>query len=189
MTCPYCAASVRAGGQFCMSCGAFIPAERGHAREAAVVTAAHSTTALAAPDLEPAGLVPRLIANVLDTLLLVAFNLALFAAVLSLQGRGIGAEPVLTVARSFAVPTLAIGALYFAGFESSNWRATPAKRLFGMAVTDEDGDQLGLLHALGRYAAKSLTIALFPIGIWFAPFTARRQTLYDKLVGTVVIER
>ena len=78
---------------------------------------------------------------------------------------------------------------FWAGFETSRLHATPGKLLFGLAVMDADGEGLAFPHAFCRWLVKSLIGTFFPIGYFFALFTAKKQTLYDLLVGTAVVER
>jgi uncharacterized RDD family membrane protein YckC len=54
--------------------------------------------------------------------------------------------------------------VYYAGFESSKWQATPGKRLFGLSVTDEQGRRIGLWRATRRFAAKGASGMLFNAG-------------------------
>jgi uncharacterized RDD family membrane protein YckC len=79
--------------------------------------------------------------------------------------------------------------LYFAGFESSGMQATPGKRLFGMKVTDLDGDPVGFGTATGRFLGKMISGALLMIGYLMAAFTAKKQALHDMIAGTVIVLR
>jgi uncharacterized RDD family membrane protein YckC len=59
---------------------------------------------------------------------------------------------------------LAISWLYFAAFESSKYRATSGKTIFGLAVIAAHGQRLSFWHATGRYFSKILLLPLmFPI--------------------------
>lgn len=78
--------------------------------------------------------------------------------------------------------------LYFAGFESSSMMATPGKRVMGMSVVDEDGDQVSFGTATGRYLGKMISSILY-IGYLMALFTSKKQALHDKIAGTFVTLR
>jgi uncharacterized RDD family membrane protein YckC len=79
--------------------------------------------------------------------------------------------------------------LYFAGFESSSWQATPGKRALGLKVTDLAGRRIGFGRASGRFFAKALSTAILLIGFIMAAFTERRQALHDRLAGTLVVHK
>ncbi len=85
---------------------------------------------------------------------------------------------------------LAVTWLYFAYFESSDWQATPGKRVMSIYVTDMSGQRLTFLHATGRFFSKLIT-ALIPlwIGYIMAGFTERRQALHDMIASTLVVRR
>ncbi len=80
--------------------------------------------------------------------------------------------------------------IYHAYFESSDWQATPGKRVMSIYVTDMNGQRLSFLHATGRFFAKIITglIPLF-IGYIMAGFTERRQALHDMIASTLVVRR
>jgi uncharacterized RDD family membrane protein YckC len=68
-------------------------------------------------------------------------------------------------------------------------QATPGKRLFGMKVTDLDGDPVGFGTATGRFLGKMISGALLMIGYLMAAFTAKKQALHDMIAGTVIVLR
>ena len=77
--------------------------------------------------------------------------------------------------------------LYFAAFESSQWQATPGKKVLGLRVTDLEGKRLGFIRASGRYFGKILSSLLFGIGFLMAGFTEKKQALHDMLAGCLVL--
>ena len=88
----------------------------------------------------------------------------------------------------FALAT-ALYWIYFAGFNSSSWQATPGKRLFGYKVVDLNGNQIDFAVATKQHFATILsTIPLF-FGFLMIFWTKRRQGLHDILAKTVVIKR
>lgn len=86
---------------------------------------------------------------------------------------------------------LAIGKwLYFAGFESSSWQATPGKKVLNIIVTDLSGARITFARATGRFFSKYVT-SLIPLGIGYilAGITERKQALHDMIASTLVLRR
>jgi len=81
--------------------------------------------------------------------------------------------------------------LYFAGFESSSWQATPGKKVLNLTVTDLTGAQVSFGRATGRYFAKEYVTVLIPlfIGYILAGITERKQALHDMIASTLVLRR
>jgi uncharacterized RDD family membrane protein YckC len=94
-------------------------------------------------------------------------------------------------ATSFVILLIQMGlvVVYYAGFESSAWQATPGKLAAGIRVTKVDGERVSFLQAVARHIASGFSWILFSIGYLIQPFTQRRQTLHDLITGTVVVER
>jgi uncharacterized RDD family membrane protein YckC/Tfp pilus assembly major pilin PilA len=78
---------------------------------------------------------------------------------------------------------------YYALMESSDQQATLGKRVVGIKVTDLEGNQISFGRATGRLAAHILSGLILGIGFAMAVFTSRRQTLHDKIAGTLVVKR
>jgi uncharacterized RDD family membrane protein YckC len=80
--------------------------------------------------------------------------------------------------------------LYFAGFESSTWQATPGKKVLNLTVTDLTGARVTFGRATGRYFSKIVT-GMIPLGIgWIlAGITERKQALHDMIASTLVLRR
>jgi uncharacterized RDD family membrane protein YckC len=77
--------------------------------------------------------------------------------------------------------------LYFACFEQSWLQATPGKILCSIKVVDHFGHQLSLQRAIGRNAAKYVSLLTFGIGFLMAGWTSQKQALHDKLADCIVI--
>lgn len=82
---------------------------------------------------------------------------------------------------------LIIGIVYFAGFESSAYQATPGKMALGLIVTDVDGRRISFARALGRYFAKIVSAMILLIGFIMVAFTERKQGLHDYIASTLVV--
>ena len=76
--------------------------------------------------------------------------------------------------------------LYEALMESSSYQATLGKMIFGMKVTDLNGNRISFERATGRHFAKWLSAMLLGIGYIMVGFTERKQGLHDLLAGTLV---
>lgn len=80
-----------------------------------------------------------------------------------------------------------IGMTYFTLLEASRWQATLGKRIVGIRVADREGQPIGLGRALARNLGKLVSILPYGIGVWWMLFNVRRQTLHDRIAGTIVI--
>lgn len=75
-------------------------------------------------------------------------------------------------------------------FEGSAWQGTPGKKLTGLVITDMSGQKIGFGKAFGRACAKvfsgclPLYIPYIMVGV-----TERKQSLHDKMCGTLVFRR
>jgi len=81
---------------------------------------------------------------------------------------------------------LAAGWLYSAVMESSKHQATLGKMVFGMKVTDLQGQRLSFGLATGRHFAKILSGLILCIGFIMVGFTEKKQGLHDMIAGTLV---
>jgi uncharacterized RDD family membrane protein YckC len=76
--------------------------------------------------------------------------------------------------------------LYSALMESSSYQATLGKMIFGMKVTDLNGNRINLARATGRHFAKWLSALTLGFGYLMVGFTERKQGLHDLVAGTLV---
>lgn len=79
--------------------------------------------------------------------------------------------------------------LYWAGFESSSWQATPGKLVLGVSVVDMRGTRIGFLRATGRFFSKFLSTLILYVGYVMVGWTARKQGLHDLIVSTCVVQK
>jgi uncharacterized RDD family membrane protein YckC len=86
------------------------------------------------------------------------------------------------------VPALSIVAswLYEALMQSSAYQATLGKMIFGLQVTDLQGNRISFGRATGRHFAKIVSGIILLIGFIMAGFTERKQALHDMIAGTLV---
>ena len=90
---------------------------------------------------------------------------------------------------AFWIISLIISWIYFAYQESSSKQATLGKQVFGLIVTDIEGNRLSFERATGRWLAKILSVLILCIGLIMIGFTERKQGLHDIIVNTYVIYR
>ncbi|MGW5861477.1 RDD family protein [Streptomyces sp. NPDC055239] len=135
------------------------------------------------PASEPAGIVSRGIAAVLDALILAVIGFTVQVSA--------GIARLLVVGPPFRFPQLpawlsgtlawTLAVLYLGG----SWAViggTAGDRLMGLRVTDRAGRLLGLPRSLVR-AALSVT---FPLGMIWIPLSRRRASVQDLVVVSTV---
>ncbi len=85
------------------------------------------------------------------------------------------------------ISPLALGVFYYSLMESSRWKATIGKRLFGLAVVTGRGEQLSIGNAFGRSFAKIISAFILGIGFIMAATSQKKQALHDRVADTYVI--
>jgi len=81
----------------------------------------------------------------------------------------------------------ALTCAYFLAPEALAWRATPGKRMLGLAVADRDGRPVSADRALARVILKLASILTLGLGFALAGVTRRKQALHDLLAECTVI--
>ncbi len=148
MLCPSCGQSAAADARFCPGCGRVL---------SAVVYA---------------GFWIRLLAGIIDSIILIIPNIVLALAVEGLGG---------------LLLQIALGLVYTVGFWVAQG-ATPGKMAVGIKITTVDGAEIDFGKALLRYFGYiASTITLF-IGYLMIAFTGQKRGLHDYIAGTVVIK-
>ena len=84
--------------------------------------------------------------------------------------------------------SLVINWLYFAIQESSASQATIGKRALGLKVTSMNGGRISFGQASGRFFGKILSAIILLIGFLMMLWDDKKQTLHDKLAGTLVVK-
>lgn len=77
--------------------------------------------------------------------------------------------------------------LYWSLMESSKYQASIGKRVMGIQVTDENGQRLTFLRALGRNISKILSAFTLLIGFMMAGWTSRKQALHDMVARCYLV--
>ena len=143
---------------------------------------------------KPGGLLPRLIAFIVDSLILLVVLfpiMALWASQLT-PGKvvaGTSSSPLDTVRGSLSLQLtlLLIQMFYFAG----SWTimaATPGQHLMSLRVTDANAAGIGFLRAILRYLLFSLFFVLAPVSALMVGLGKQKRALHDLLAGTYVIQ-
>ena len=85
--------------------------------------------------------------------------------------------------------SIVINWLYFALQESSEQQATIGKRALGLKVTSLTGERIDLGRATGRFFGRYLSTLILLIGYFMMLWDDKKQTLHDKLAGTLVVKK
>lgn len=152
-----------AGTVACPSCGQSAPADAGFCSRCGGVVSA----------VVYAGFWIRLVASIIDGLILLIPNIVVAAAV---------TDPVAR----FLIQ-LVIGLAYTVGFWTARG-ATPGKMAMGIQITTADGEPIGFGTALLRYIGYLVSTITLLIGYLMIAFTRQKRGLHDYIAGTVVIK-
>lgn len=188
MNCVNCGTQNDDRASFCQSCGA--PTRKTPALSP-LMTATHDSSIHAVRHAgfwlrAVAFLIDWIVANIVALVIVVPFA---FLIGLAMAGSASNAE----LENIGAVFGYAVGAiiswLYFTIFESSQWQATPGKKVLGLKVVDPNGHAIGFGRANGRYWAKILSGITLLVGYFMAGFTEKKQALHDLIAETYVVKR
>ncbi len=78
--------------------------------------------------------------------------------------------------------------LYYAVQESGPAQATLGKKALGLQVTAVDGNRVSFGQATGRFFGRYVSAILLLIGYLMMLWDDRKQTLHDKMAGTLVVK-
>ncbi|MBF0164121.1 MAG: RDD family protein [Magnetococcales bacterium] len=185
MFCTQCGTTNEPDAKYCSQCGVLM---------VATATAVIPTTAPEIPTIRYAGFWFRFLAAIVDTLLCQIVSIMLvfplgFALGASMADTHANDE-IVAVAESIGyLLGVLIHWLWFTIGESSHWQASLGKKMFGLRVTDEQGQRIGFGRANARYWSKILSVLLLFIGFIMVAFTKKKQGLHDKIADTLVIHR
>jgi uncharacterized RDD family membrane protein YckC len=150
-----------------------------------------------------AGFWLRLVAAIIDGIILSATNWIIFAAVgISSVGlfpfSGMQADdfdPAVFIAALSAMFGVAwfvgraIDILYHSLMESSKFQGSVGKIALGIVVTDVNGAKLDFTKALVRNLCKIISGMILWIGYIMAGLTDKKQALHDMIAGTLVVKK
>lgn len=199
MFCPKCGKETDASGKFCQWCGADI--ESVQSRPVAVSEEDEG------PEVGVyAGLGRRLIAFIVDIILIVLFDLVLAGTLGLFRGfqnlyfyafqhvpaselttEGTTAALMSSIVAAYGLTLIVVPWVYYAGFESSRSQATPGKVLMKLVVTDLEGNKATFARTSLRFFWKYVSTLIIFIGFIMIGFTKKHQGLHDKLSGCYVL--
>jgi len=154
-----------------------------------------------------AGFWKRVVAKIVDGLVILFVNLILF--VILVYGFGVtfaafsipaveDVAPITMIAGRFVgyfiwyFVSVIVWWLYYAIMESSSCRGTLGKMLLGIYVADEHGKRIGIGKASGRYFLKTLLFAVPALNIvdcLMVAVTQKKQAWHDMPVGCLVLSK
>lgn len=201
--CEYCGKPLAEESHFCGACGRITAGkEIGPPRPATLPPPPGQEFSLlleaaAAPHAEYAGFWRRLLARLIDVVVLAAGVMLLVFAVALLLAllygdrlQEIGDEDFEAAVGAVAVGILLVGEwLYYGLMESSSWQATLGKKAIGLKVTDLEGKRISFARATGRHFAKFLSALLLNLGFLIIAITSRKQGLHDLIADCLVLRR
>jgi uncharacterized RDD family membrane protein YckC len=135
-------------------------------------------------DLPLAGLGSRLLAQLLDLLIVAAFNIVLFILLAAVATALDASDTALAVLAASVASLDAF--LYFAINEGWRGGRTPGKRALGLRVVGAGGGAIGFSEALVRNLVRAVDM-LLGIGAVVMFFDSRSRRLGDFAAGTLVI--
>jgi uncharacterized RDD family membrane protein YckC len=204
MFCSRCGSTLATGTAFCQVCGTAVSpgTTASTVMSPAVAAGAVSPHWLPPATRAYAGFWLRLVAHLIDGLLLGAIGFAIVVPIILLTGFGAtmrgfrpDRQPDPAIIAAF-VSSLALMAavsilgswLYYAYFESSDWQGTVGKKALNLIVTDLNGNRVTFARASGRYFAKIIS-SLIPLGIGYilAGVTEKKQALHDMIASCLVL--
>lgn len=197
--CNKCGMANAPGAQFCTSCGASMNPVAVAAPVAGTPYPVQAAFYSPAPPYQAVatgarygGFWIRVVATIIDAIIVrvVVTPIGLmFGGMGWLAGMGGGIPHLGVTLLGTGITFLLVVAgswLYEAFLESSSYQATLGKMIFGMKVTDLQGNRISFARATGRHFAKILSGMILCIGFIMVGFTERKQGLHDMLAGTLV---
>jgi uncharacterized RDD family membrane protein YckC len=198
MFCPKCGKETDASGKFCQWCGADIESVQS------------KPIAIPEEDEGPevgvyAGLGRRLIAFIIDIILILLFDLVAAGVFNLFRGfqnlyyymQGVSPADLTTegttaalfgsILAAYGLTLIVVPWLYYAGFESSRSQATPGKVLMNLVVTDLQGNKPTFARTSLRFFWKYISALIIFIGFIMIGFTEKHQGLHDRLSGCLVL--
>lgn len=204
--CPHCGHMNDAQAAYCAKCGAAQPtgpAQAANSGTPAVAAAPAYGTGYSAPVTRAigyGGFWIRLVAFIIDIVLLriamIPFALLFFGRFMlfGMMGphRGPMAPdeilPLVGAGLKLVLIQMCAWWLYEALLTSSSKQATVGKMIFGLKVTDTQGQRISFARASGRHFGKYVSGLILMIGYIIAAFSARKQALHDMMADTLVLK-
>lgn len=155
-----------------------------------------------------AGFGNRLVAWIIDIIVIGILHSIIISPILAAIGFGIASEAqnvadgsvteaeaiglvasIAAMAAGVWLVVCIIDILYYALMESSKYQATLGKMALGIKVTDMNGERISFGKALLRAVGRILSQIIMFIGYIIAAFTEKKQALHDMIAGTLVLKK
>ncbi|MBU6289829.1 MAG: RDD family protein [Chloroflexi bacterium] len=182
--CSKCGTALPSGAQFCAACGSAVtpPSKPDWPHQASM-----STAYVVPAHFDYAGFWIRFFASLIDAIVSQIIALILGASAGATLGfLQVSLDAITIIGYGIGLLTQW---LYYSLLECGPWQATIGKKLLGVIVVDEKGEQISFARATGRYLGKVISGVILGIGFIMAGFTARKQALHDSMAGTLVIKK
>jgi len=139
-------------------------------------------------DLEYVGFWARVLATLIDSLLLLCVTAPLLISIYGMSFYTRQDKPFIAGPADFLINWVlpAIAVIVFWVYKG----ATPGKMAIGAQVVDSrTGKAVSVGQAIGRYLAYFISLIPFCLGVIWVGFDSRKQGWHDKLAGTVVVRK
>lgn len=135
-----------------------------------------------------AGFWIRLLAKVIDIVLLIILMIPIVFAIVAVSGdvslaglEALDSSPV-GILLNYVLPALVIIAFWYYA------SATLGKMILGLKIINADsGGKLSIKHCILRYLGYFVSIIALCIGFIWIAFDSRKQAWHDKIGGTLVV--
>lgn len=188
--CPRCSTVNEAGSAYCYSCG--LPLDEVQQQQASSTGdfgLQFDANVQSLAD-RPAGFWIRLIAFIVDNIVVFALS-AVVASAVGISVTDWWAESWTSdewAWGAFDRLNLALSVVYFSVLVAA-WSATLGKLLFGLEVVGNDGSKVGIGRAIARYLCYSISLLLLGIGFLMIAFRRDKRGLHDLICDTKVVYR
>lgn len=211
MYCSKCGGNVPENATFCSACGqptgvASGSASAGGPAGGYASTAVMAPAAVTAADVRYAGFWLRVVAAIIDAILIgIPFGAIFFVMIagqLPFLMRAQQQDPMTVMFRimpqmlMFLAICLVGSWIYWAALESSSWQATLGKKALGLYVTDVQGARATFGRTSGRFfAGRGIGMVPYAGGLYFiiscilAGITEKKQALHDIIAGCLVLRK
>ena len=153
-----------------------------------------------------AGFWLRLVAVIIDVIIIGCLQSLVFVPLLAAVGLGIAGNMenmdmqdtgdmvgmlgvIVAAASAYWLLAMCIQIFYYTLMESSKFQGTLGKMALGIKVTDMNGEKLDFVKAFLRNLCKVISNFTLLIGYIMAGFTEKSQALHDMIAGTLVVKK
>ena len=143
--------------------------------------------ARADPNLRYAGFWIRVLAYVIDAVIVIGVSLVVGFVLAFLLNLVLRTDLMQVFIRIYASSALLLSLAYYIYFPSRQWQATPGKRFLGIHVVRLDGSPISSLLALGRLSSYLVSGSLLYVGFMIIGWTKEKRAFHDSICDTRVV--